>query len=543
MLFRSSAFEHCRRLLRVTLPDGLEEIGALAFSDCTRLRYINFPDSLTKIGAFAFSGCRNMQLVNKANCNPVIGKDAFKKVHPSVDKALKAAARKSYKIPGAWIVTVKDLRSHENADRLQCTDILGYHVITDLNCRPGQRMVFFPVGSLLDKEFAEEIHSLTGGFLHRNKPKIKPVKIRGVVSEGLLLPIEVLSRYTDIEQLHEGDSFSTLNGRKICSVPIPDRMDIDPINNTLLKFHEGSDCPKTVFIPYGIRKIGHAAFMRCKKPERIMIPQTVENTGDYAFLKCTGLKNAEIPGSVDSIGNSAFAECSALTDVKIHDGVKIIGNCAFQNCMHLRNVLVPDSVTDVGFKVFDGCGMLKRVRIKNYKGKEGYLPDYSMLERLDNGNDSDYVNADDVVFNGDMSELIRYPAAKEDPKYTIPTGVKKIKQSAFFGNEHLTEVVIPDGVTHIEHRAFENCRNLRSVTIPPSVTYMEDFVFLGIHTSPNNKQQRISGDILKASAKSIIGAIESYSTSEGILIRGKKGSEAERYARKNGCAFEEAKEL
>ena len=204
---------------------------------------------------------------------------------------------------------------------------------------------------------------------------------------------------------------------------------------------------------------------------------------------------------------------------------------------------MPDSVTIVGFKVFDGCGMLKRVRIKNYKGKEGYLPDYSMLERLDNGSDSDYVNADGVVFNRDMSELIRYPSAREDPKYTIPAGVKKIKQSAFSGNEHLTEVIIPDGVTHIEHRAFENCRNLRSVTIPPSVIYMGNYVFLGIHTSPNNKQQRISGSILKASIKSIIGALESCSTSEGILIRGKKGSEAERYARKNGCAFEDVKEM
>ena len=539
----SSAFEHCSNLTRITLPDGLEEIGALAFSDCRRLRYINFPDSLTKIGEFAFSGCRNMLLVNKPNCNPVIGKDAFKKVHASVDKALKAAARKRYKIPGAWIVTVQDLQKHENADRLLCTDILGYHVITDLNCEPGQRMVFFPVGSLLDKEFAEEIRSLTGGFLNRNRLKIRPVKIRGEISEGLLLPIEVLSRYTDIEKLRDGDGFSELNGRKICSVPIPDRMDIDPINDTLLKYYEGGACPQNIYIPFGIRQIGHAAFWRCKKPERIMIPQTVENIGDYAFFKCTSLRKMLIPGSVDSIGNSAFAECSGLTAVKILDGVKSIDNYAFQNCTRLRDVLVPDSVMEVGFKVFDGCEMLKSVRIKNYKGKEGFLPDYSMLERLDNGNDSDYVNIDGVVFNRNMTELIKYPVFKDNAKYTVPAGVKKIKESAFFRNEYLTEVIIPNSVTHIEHRAFESCRNLRRITIPPSVTYMGNFVFLGIHTSPNSKQQKLSGDIMKASVKSIIGAIESYSTSEGILIRGKKGSEAERYARENGCAFEDAKEI
>ena len=532
------AFRKCIHITDVTIPDGVIEICEAAFSDCRRLRYINFPDSLTKIGEYAFSGCRNMLLVNKPNCTPVVGKDAFKKVHPSVNAALKAAARKAYTIPGAWIVIVTNQRRHENADRLFCTDILGYHVITDMNCRLGQRMVFFPAGTLLDKEFAEEIRCLTGGFLHRNRLKIRPEKIRGIVSEGLLLPIEVLRRYTDIEELHNGDGFSNLNAREICSVPIPNRMDIDPINNTLLKYYEGDSCPKTVFIPYGIRKIGRSAFICCKKPERVIIPQTVENIGDYAFYKCTSLRNVVIPGSVDHIGCAAFAECSGLTAVKILDGVKFIDNLAFQDCMHLRDVLVPDSVTEVGFKVFDGCKMLKSVWIKNYKQKEGYLPDYSMLERLGNGNGSDFVNVDGVVFNRDMTELIRYPVFKDDEKYTIPVGVKKIKQSAFFDNEHLTEVIIPDSVTDIEHRAFENCQNLQSITIPPSVTYMGNYVFIGIHTCRCSKQQEINGDIGKTLVKTIIRSLESFGTSEGILIRGKKGSEAERYARKNGCAFE-----
>ena len=66
---------------------------------------------------------------------------------------------------------------------------------------------------------------------------------------------------------------------------------------------------------------------------------------------------------------------------------------------------------------------------------------------------------------------------------------------------------------------------------------------IGIHTSPNSKQQRISGDILKTSVKSVIGTLESYGTSEDILIRGKKGSEPDRYAKQNGCVFEEVKEL
>lgn len=153
--------------------------------------------------------------------------------------------------------------------------------IAKVHMRSEQHMVFFPVGSLLDKGFAEEIRSLTGGYLHRKRLMIRPEKIRGEVSEGLLLPIEVLSRYTVIEELCDGDSFTELNGREICSIPIPERMDIDPINNTLLKFHEVGNCPETVFIPCGIRKIGRSSFMRCKKTRE---GHYSPNCGEYRRL-------------------------------------------------------------------------------------------------------------------------------------------------------------------------------------------------------------------------------------------------------------------
>ena len=43
----------------------------------------------------------------------------------------------------------------------------------------------------------------------------------------------------------------------------------------------------------------------------------------------------------------------------------------------------------------------------------------------------------------------------------------------------------------------------------------------------------------KPSLFSVINAIDSYELAEGILIRGKKGSEAEHYAEEYGCLFEE----
>ncbi len=52
-----SAFQMCRKLESVILPDGLKTIGSSAFFGCTNLKYVKIPNSVTKIGSNAFLGC------------------------------------------------------------------------------------------------------------------------------------------------------------------------------------------------------------------------------------------------------------------------------------------------------------------------------------------------------------------------------------------------------------------------------------------------------------------------------------------------------
>lgn len=42
-----------------------------------------------------------------------------------------------------YITTLKGLRKHSNADRLQCVEVFGQNVIVDLSYKDGQRVVFF----------------------------------------------------------------------------------------------------------------------------------------------------------------------------------------------------------------------------------------------------------------------------------------------------------------------------------------------------------------------------------------------------------------
>ena len=130
----------------------------------------------------------------------------------------------------AYITTIKDIRKHSNADRLQCCTVFGNNVIVDLSYQNGQRVVYFPVDGQLGKEFAEdnklvrvkdENGNNSGGYLDPDKRNIKALNLRGEKSDGLILPIETLAKYTDITKLNDGDQITVLNGHEICRKYIP----------------------------------------------------------------------------------------------------------------------------------------------------------------------------------------------------------------------------------------------------------------------------------------------------------------------------------
>ena len=54
------AFDFCKSLKSVSIPDSVKSIGNRAFSDCSSLISITIPDSVTSIGGHAFSNCSSL---------------------------------------------------------------------------------------------------------------------------------------------------------------------------------------------------------------------------------------------------------------------------------------------------------------------------------------------------------------------------------------------------------------------------------------------------------------------------------------------------
>ena len=56
----SIAFEKCKTLLNVTIPEGVTSIGGGAFLSCYHLQSISFPDSLAEMGESPFYSCSDL---------------------------------------------------------------------------------------------------------------------------------------------------------------------------------------------------------------------------------------------------------------------------------------------------------------------------------------------------------------------------------------------------------------------------------------------------------------------------------------------------
>ena len=190
-----------------------------------------------------------------------------------------------------------------------------------------------------------------------------------------------------------------------------------------------------------VTSIGDQAF-RYRSLTNITIPDSVTNIGNYAFYSCP-LTSVTIPGSVTSIGESPFFRCLSLTNVTISDGVTSIGNYAFYYCISLTSVTIPGSVTNIGDGAFFMCYNLAEINVDH--------------------DNTVYCSIDGVLFDGDKTIIICFPAGKMAPFYTIPGSVTSIEEMAFSDCTNLTSVTIPGSVTNIGEMAFYECSGLAGI--------------------------------------------------------------------------------
>lgn len=122
-----------------------------------------------------------------------------------------------------YVTTIKELRKHSNADRLQVATLFGNDVIVGLDTKVGDVGVYFPTDGKLGEKFATELKlkQSQGGYLDDKKLQIKTIRLRGEQSDGLYVPIKDFAKFANIADLKEGDQITTLKGVLICEKYVP----------------------------------------------------------------------------------------------------------------------------------------------------------------------------------------------------------------------------------------------------------------------------------------------------------------------------------
>ena len=189
-------------------------------------------------------------------------------------------------------------------------------------------------------------------------------------------------------------------------------------------------------------------------------------------------------------------ECPESNAV-IRSSVTTIGSKAFRDRTDLKSIAIPDSVTEISENAFDCCSSLKEVRIPDSVKK-----------------------IDDFAFSGCTGLT----------GITLPRKLSKISTGLFCSCPELEGITIPDRVKLIERFAFSRCVSLKGVVIPEKVREIRDEAFKGC---TGLKTIVIPAGTVR------IGKNVFRDCGPDLVIRGEKGSEAERYAAENGIKFEE----
>ena len=268
---------------------------------------------------------------------------------------------------------------------------------------------------------------------------------------------------------------------------------------------------KSVEIPEGVKMIGDSAFKDCEKLERIELPESMEQVDQYAFEGCRGVshlkikspnciydqsfgsfpglgekadnltvefgeKVTEIPrlirmggnvkhvkfdGEVEKIGDSVFDGWSNIEEIEIPESVKEIGDWAFVGCVKLSNIILGPNITTVGYGAFYGLTNLTTVtlpsKLKDIAGN-AFANCKNLKEYIVSDENKDLSAKDGVLYGKDETELISYPAGKDDQTEfdMLSMNVDTIREGAFDGNTALKSVKIGDDVQTIGEEAFAN---------------------------------------------------------------------------------------
>lgn len=251
---------------------------------------------------------------------------------------------------------------------------------------------------------------------------------------------------------------------------------------------------------YGCEKIGNVkissatsigafAFSSCASMETLELPATLTSIGSEAFAFCSNLKTVSLPTNapMTMIAERTFQHCTSLTSFRIPDRVTSVGGWAFLDCPELMSVTVGKRVSNIADAAFYGCYNLREVydlstslNITQGTDANGGIAQNAIVVYDDENEPSKITTTDSgFMFYKDDSQIYLVGYTGSDRIVELPEDYESsrydIYDSAFRNNTKIIKIIISSGVNRIGNYAFAGCSNLISIVIGKNVSSLGSY--------------------------------------------------------------------
>ncbi len=390
------AFENCRRLNEIVIPDNVKSLGEYAFAGCYRyldefcdhdtdgyrticdgVKKISIGIGLTEIPAHAFENCKALESIEIPNWITKIGDYAFRGCGYA-HLGLNAPSEPNNMLPtgglqninfGTGVTEIGDYAFAECLSLKQVTipdnvEKIGAYAFSD------SRYTYWPVlynlgiVNEMDEFSRLDTTAYYSGSTRREHlmTGLRSIDIgNGVthIGEGAFARSKWLEKVTFGKKVEFIGERAFENCKSLKSISLP--KDIPPTN-----LFKGAGL-ETLTISASCTEIKADDYLDCPYIKEIVVEEgntvfTVDQNGllmskdkKIVFLAPKTINSVTLPGYVKEIGPYAFAGCADLTSVTLNEGLIAVGAHAFDGCKRLECNSLPENIQTIGDYAFAGC--------------------------------------------------------------------------------------------------------------------------------------------------------------------------------------------
>lgn len=459
-----SAFEGCKQLSKIVLPDSLKTIGAYAFNLCNALTSLTLPASFDSFDRAMFNGLENLTSLSVSDNNNTYM--AENNVLFSADKKellyyLPTLENDSYIVPeGTEIIAAGAFFGN--------TALASVSLPASLNHIESN--AFQNCSNLTNVTFAQDGGDMLviGDYAFYNT---------GI--ETIALPARTGSLGNN------AFSYSALK-----SITFGANSQLNSLGDSVFSRTQ----LVSIILPNSVRSLGNSVFSNCSALVSVTFSEGLTKIGDNTFAYGAAgddmdnirsvLETVNLPASLKTIGEQTFLNCIKLTHVNFAEDsqLEVLPATTFYNCINLVSLEIPAGIQEIAGKA-DPDSSTSEFNI-------GLFQNLSSLATVTFAEGSECLKIGVSAFENSGLESITIPSSVVSigkwafantalKEISVPTTVSRMDSYAFSGCQQLTNVKLSAGLTSIGEYTFQNCSMLTSINIPASVTSMSASAFTG----------------------------------------------------------------